>query len=205
MSTVFISYRREITAGEARALFNELLEKLGKNSVFMDVDSIALGRDFRSALQKTLDSCDLMLVLIGRDWANVKDEEGRTRLENPGDFVRLEIGAALRRDIVVTPILVQGAHMPAPEHLPADIRDLVYRNGFELSHNRWESDVAEMIRRLGLDISKAAGQVEQSASAPAPDPPATAADRGTQVRTRRTAGAKGIRTGGPTSSGAWCH
>src|SRR6266481_64054 len=96
MSTVFISYRREITAGEARALFNELLEKRGKNSVFMDVDSIALGRDFRSALQKTLDSCDLMLVLIGRDWADVKDEEGRTRLENPGDFVRLEIEAALK-------------------------------------------------------------------------------------------------------------
>ncbi len=137
MSTVFISYRREITAGEARALFNELLEKLGKNSVFMDVDSIALGRDFRGALQKTLESCDLMLVLIGRDWADVKDEEGRPRLQNPGDFVRLEIEAALKRDIVVTPILVQGAHMPAPEQLPAEIRDLVYRNGFELSHNRW--------------------------------------------------------------------
>jgi len=167
MSTVFISYRREITAGEARALFNELLEKLGKNSVFMDVDSIALGRDFRSALQRTLESCDLMLVLIGRDWAEVKDEEGRTRLENPGDFVRLEIEAALERDIVVTPILVQGAHMPAPEHLPADIRDLVYRNGFELSHNRWESDVAEMIRRLDLDVSKASRQVEQSAAAAA--------------------------------------
>ena len=154
MSTVFISYRREITAGEARALFNELLEKLGKNSVFMDVDSIALGRDFRGALQKTLESCDLMLVLIGKDWADVKDEEGRPRLQNPGDFVRLEIEAALKRDIVVTPILVQGAHMPAPEQLPAEIRDLVYRNGFELSHNRWESDFAEMIRRLNLDIAK---------------------------------------------------
>lgn len=164
MSTVFISYRREITAGEARALFNELLEKLGKNSVFMDVDSIALGRDFRGALQKTLESCDLMLVLIGKDWAEVKDEEGRIRLQNPGDFVRLEIEAALKRDIVVTPILVQGAHMPAPEQLPAEIRDLVYRNGFELSHNRWESDFAEMIRRLNLDIAKEGRRVEQSAS-----------------------------------------
>jgi len=164
MSTVFISYRREITAGEARALFNELLGKLGKNSVFMDVDSIALGRDFRGALQKTLESCDLMLVLIGKDWAEVKDEEGRPRLHNPGDFVRLEIEAALKRDIVVTPILVQGAHMPAPEQLPADIRDLVYRNGFELSHNRWESDFAEMTRRLNLDIAKEGGRVEQPAS-----------------------------------------
>src|ERR1700739_2649353 len=164
MSTVFISYRREITAGEARALFNELLERLGKNSVFMDVDSIALGRDFRGALQKTLESCDLMLVLIGKDWAEVKDEEGRPRLQNPRDFVRLEIEAALKRDIVVTPILVQGAPMPAPEQLPVEIRDLVYRNGFELRHNRWESDFAEMIRRLDLDIAKEGGRVEQSAS-----------------------------------------
>jgi hypothetical protein len=164
MGTVFISYRRETTAGEARALFNELLGKLGKNSVFMDVDSIALGRDFRGALQKTLESCDLMLVLIGKDWADVKDEEGRIRLQNPGDFVRLEIEAALKRDIVVTPILVQGARMPAPEQLPADIRDLVYRNGFELSHNRWESDFAEMTRRLNLDIANEGGRVQQFAS-----------------------------------------
>jgi formylglycine-generating enzyme required for sulfatase activity len=164
MSTVFISYRREITAGEARALFNDLIERLGKNSVFMDVDSIALGRDFRGALQKTLASCDLMLVLIGRNWADVKDEEGRTRLENSGDFVRLEIEAALKRDIVVMPVLVQGAHMPAAEQLPPEIRDLAYRNGFELSHTRWESDIGEMIRRLDLDVPEISGHVERSAS-----------------------------------------
>ncbi len=178
MSTVFISYRRETTAGEARALFNELLEKLGENSVFMDVDSIALGRDFRGALQKTLESCDLMLVLIGRDWAEVKDEAGRPRLHSPGDFVRLEIEAALKRDIVVTPILVQGAHMPAPEQLPADIRDLVYRNGFELSHNRWESDFAELTRRLNLDIAQEGRRVEQPASTvAAPNAPVAPAAR----------------------------
>jgi hypothetical protein len=133
-------------------LFNALAERLGENSVFMDVDSIALGRDFRSVLQEVLASCDLMLVLIGRNWVDVKDEEGRTRLENPGDFVRLEIEAALKRDIAVTPVLVQGAHMPAAEKLPAEIKDLAYRNGFELSHSRWASDVGEMIRRLGLDV-----------------------------------------------------
>src|SRR5215831_16244139 len=136
LSTVFISYRREIAAGEARALFNDLAERLGKNSVFMDVDSIALGRDFRGVLQEILASCDLMLVLIGRNWVDVKDEKGRTRLSNPGDFVRLEIEAALKRDIVVTPVLVQGAQMPAAEELPKEISDLAYRNGFELSHNR---------------------------------------------------------------------
>jgi hypothetical protein len=118
----------------------------------MDVDSIALGRDFRGVLQEILVSCDLMLVLIGKDWANIKDETGRARLEDPGDFVRLEIEAALKRDIVVTPVLVQGAHMPTPEQLPSEVSDLAYRNGFELSHNRWESDVREMVRRLAIDV-----------------------------------------------------
>src|SRR5947208_2907486 len=81
MSTVFISYRRESVAGEARALFNNLVARLGEDCVFMDVDSIALGRDFRRVLQKTLDSSELMLVLIGKNWAEVKYEEGQTRLE----------------------------------------------------------------------------------------------------------------------------
>jgi TIR domain len=160
MSTVFISYRREIAAGEARALFNDLAERLGENSVFMDVDSIALGRDFRSVLQEVLASCNLMLVLIGRNWVDVKDEEGRTRLGDPGDFVRLEIEAGLKRDIAITPVLVQGAQMPAADKLPPEIKDLAYRNGFELSHSRWESDVGEMIRRLGLDVPVAGRQID---------------------------------------------
>jgi hypothetical protein len=151
MSTVFISYRRENTAGEATALYRDLVSRLGKNSVFMDVDSIALGRDFRSILQETLASCDQMLVLIGRNWADVKDGAGRTRLENPEDYVRLEIEAALKRNIPVTPVFVQGALMPTPEQLTGEIKDLVYRNGFELGHGRWESDVNEMVRRLGLE------------------------------------------------------
>jgi formylglycine-generating enzyme required for sulfatase activity len=171
MSTVFISYRRENTAGEARALFNDLVARLGENSVFMDVDSIALGRDFRSVLQETTASCDLMLVLIGRNWADAKDEGGQIRLKNPTDYVRLEIEAALKRDIAVTPVLVQGAHMPSPEDLPAEIRDLAYRNGFELSHSRWESDVQEMVRRFDLGSPMGDHQIKPIAleqSVPAP-------------------------------------
>jgi hypothetical protein len=154
MSTIFISYRREETAGEARALFNELVDKLGEQSVFMDVDNIALGRDFRWVLEERLASCDLVLVLIGRNWADAKNESGQLRLQDSGDFVRLEISTALKRNIPVTPILVQGARIPAAERLPDDLKDLAYRNGFELSHNRWESDVRELIRRLALDTTR---------------------------------------------------
>ena len=150
MGSVFISYRREDSEGQARALFQDLVARLGRDSVFMDVDSIGLGRDFRAVLQERLATCDVMLALIGRDWVDGKDKSGRRRLDIPGDFVRLEIAAALKRNIPVTPLLLHGAQMPTAEQLPEDLSDLAYRNGFELSHNRWESDVQELIKRLGL-------------------------------------------------------
>ena len=150
MGTVFISYRREDTEGQARALFQDLTMQIGRESVFMDVDSIALGRDFREILQERLASCDVMLALIGKDWLDGKDKSGRRRLDNSGDFVRLEIAAALKRGISVTPLLLQGAQMPTADQLPDDLKDLAYRNAFELSHNRWDSDVQELLRRLGL-------------------------------------------------------
>jgi hypothetical protein len=157
MDAVFINYRREETAGEARARFNDLVAKLGEGSVFMDVDNIALGRDFREVIQQHLASLKLMLALIGRNWVNATDQSGRRRLHDPSDFVRLEIEAALKRNIPVTPVLVQGAHMPSVEDLPESLRDFAYRNGFEISHNRWESDVHEMIKRLGLGVSQGEG------------------------------------------------
>ncbi len=150
MGAVFLNYRRGDSEGQARALFLELARLLGKDSVFMDVDSIALGRDFRTILQERLGSCDVMVALIGPDWLDAADPSGNRRLENPTDFVRQEIAAALKRNIPVIPVLVQGARMPASERLPDDLRDLPYRNGFELGHSTWESDVAEMVKRLGL-------------------------------------------------------
>ena len=92
-----------------------------------------------------------MLALIGPGWLDAKDSAGNRRLDSPTDLVRQEIAAALKRNILVTPVLLQGAQMPPPERLPEDIRELVYRNGFEVGHSTWESDVREMVRRLGLD------------------------------------------------------
>ena len=150
MGAVFLNYRRGDSEGQARALFVELTRLLGKDSVFMDVDSIALGRDFRTILQERLGSCDVMVSLIGPDWLDAADPAGNRRLESPTDFVRQEIAAALKRNIPVIPVLVQGARMPESERLPDDLRDLPYTNGFELGHSTWESDVAEMVKRLGL-------------------------------------------------------
>ena len=166
MSSVFVSYRRGDSEGQARALNFELVKLVGKDSVFMDVDSIALGQDFRHVLNERLESCELMLALIGPGWLDAKDAAGNRRLENATDFVRLEIAAALKRNIPVTPVLLQGTQMPPLERLPDDLKELVYRNGFELGHSTWESDVREMVKRLGLDKESAVpanGPVEAAA------------------------------------------
>ena len=150
MGGIFISYRRGDSEGQARALSTELANYVGEGSVFMDVDSVALGRDFRQSLHESLESCDTVLALIGVNWLDIKDAAGRRRLDDPDDFVRREIAVALKRNIPVTPVLLQGASMPAQERLPDDLKELAFRNGFELSHTRWHSDVREMAQRLGL-------------------------------------------------------
>ena len=176
MGGIFISYRRGDSEGQARALSLELANYVGPDSVFMDVDSVALGRDFRLSLQESLKSCDAVLALIGPNWLDSADAAGRRRLDDPDDFVRQEIATALRRNIPVTPILLQGASMPAAERLPDDLKDLAFRNGFELSHLRWHSDVHEMAKRLGL------GDAEGSSAPPgAPGRDATEASRATRT------------------------
>jgi TIR domain-containing protein len=175
MGAVFISYRRADSEGQARALSLELVKLLGRESLFMDVDSIALGRDFRQILQERLQGCDVMLVLIGPRWLDATDTNGNRLLENPRDFVRQEIAAALKRNILVIPVLLQGTPIPAPERLPDDIKDLSYRNGFELEHSTWESDVKEMVKRLGLDqktTTPEASSPEAEAPPRLPRPPA---------------------------------
>jgi formylglycine-generating enzyme required for sulfatase activity len=153
---IFISYRRGDSEGQARALATELAKYAGADSIFMDVDSIALGRDFREGLQESLESCDAALALIGPGWLDAKDAAGNGRLEDPNDYVRQEIAVALKRNIPVTPVLLQGASMPPAERLPDDLKNLAFRNGFELSHMRWHSDVREMAQRLGLAADEAA-------------------------------------------------
>ncbi len=114
----------------------------------MDVNAIQPGRDFRKAIDDSIHECSVLLAIVGREWLESKDALGRRRLDDESDFVRLEIASALRRDIPVIPVLVRGAKMPRAEQLPADLRELAYRNAVELTHARWKSDVQVLIQAL---------------------------------------------------------
>lgn len=169
MRAIFISYRREDAEGHAGRLFDDLAAHFGKDSVFMDVVDIEPGRDFRRVIDQQVASCGVLLAVIGKGWRDAKDEAGRRRLDDPGDFVRLETGSALKRDIPVIPVLVHGAAMPRAEDLPQDLQELAYRNGVELTHARWDSDVQVLIDALRphVGVEQKAARDAASASAPA--------------------------------------
>lgn len=148
LRSIFINYRRNDSEGEAGRLFDELTLRFSENSVFMDVAAIEPGRDFRKAIDQSVASCSVLLAMIGQEWLTTKDASGRRRLEDAQDFVRLELASALGRDIPVVPVLVRGAKMPAAEQLPADLKELAYRNAVELTHARWKSDVQVLVQAL---------------------------------------------------------
>ena len=129
-------------------MFDDLVTHLGEQKVFMDVAGIEAGRDFRKAIEESIASCGVLLVIIGPSWLAAKNEAGVRRLDDPADFVREEVSAALRRDIPVIPVLVRGAEMPRVEQLPETLTDLAYRNCVELTHARWKSDVQLLIEPL---------------------------------------------------------
>ncbi|MDV7395171.1 toll/interleukin-1 receptor domain-containing protein, partial [Arthrospira platensis SPKY1] len=115
---VFISYRREETAGFAGRLYDRLVSRFGRERIFMDVEGIDPGVDFVEAIERAVASCRALVVVIGPGWSSVADKNGNRRLDDPQDFVRLETAAALRRSIRVLPVLVNDANMPREEDLP---------------------------------------------------------------------------------------
>jgi hypothetical protein len=125
----------------------------------MDVAAVEPGRDFRKAIDQSVATCSVLLAIIGQEWLELKDATGRRRLDNPDDFVRIELASALRRDIPVIPILVRGAKMPLPERLPIDLKELAYRNAVELSHARWKTDIQLLIQALRPYMDAPAGGV----------------------------------------------
>ena len=161
---VFISYRRDDSPGAAGRIYDRLANRLGREKVFFDIDSIGLGVDFVDVLWKSVGKCDALVVVIGKNWVSSAGKDNRRRLDESNDFVRIEIEAALERDIPVIPVLVDGADMPRTEDLPDGLKKLTRRNGIEISHTRFDFDVERLTHALSL-IEDEIRQREEAAEA----------------------------------------
>lgn len=164
---IFISYRRDETAGYAGWLSDALNERFGEDRVFRDIDSIEPGLDFVEAVEHAIDASEVLLVLIGKSWLTATDENGRPRLQNPHDYVRMEVATALKRNIRVVPLLVAGASMPYPDELPDDLAPLTRRNAFQMYDTSWRDDARRLVDRL----ERVVGGRERYITRPSPEQP----------------------------------
>jgi hypothetical protein len=161
MTRIFVSYRRVDTADYAKRLYDRLSVDFGSDAVFMDVATISPGAKYDIVIQEAVSKCDVLLAVIGPKWLIVADASGR-RLDNAEDLVRIEIASALKRDVLVIPILVHGAGMPKRQELPEVLAGLAQRNALEMSDADWECDIARLeravqsvvrLRSLGMKIT----------------------------------------------------
>ncbi|MFN4025662.1 MAG: toll/interleukin-1 receptor domain-containing protein [Hyphomonas sp.] len=138
---VFVSYRRDDAAHITGRIHDALVARLGPSRVFMDVDSVAPGEDFVKKIRDTIAASDVFLVIIGPGWLDARTADGRRRIDLPGDFVRIEVSAALARGLKIIPVLVDGASMPRAEDLPDDVAQLVRHNAVFLTHATFKRDM----------------------------------------------------------------
>lgn len=172
MRTVFLSYRRDDTQYITGFIYQHLVAPtgFGPDSVFMDIDSIPPGVDFREVIEEHVTQCRFFLAVIGKQWATVRDAEGQLRLSNPNDFVRLEVEAALRRDIPLVPVLVDGAKMPKKEELPESLHPLVFKNATTIRPGKWFGPDVEV---LVAGLRRAEHWKSRTAAEPSRPPVAT--------------------------------
>lgn len=142
---LFLSYRRSDAAGYAGRISERLQKEFGRRRLFQDIESIRPGSIFGEVIQSAISSSGVFLALIGPDWLEARDKDGNRRLDDPSDYVRLEISAALRLGISIVPVLINGAALPPPERLPADLKPLVEYEAHELTDKRWAYDLDQLV------------------------------------------------------------
>jgi hypothetical protein len=172
---VFICYRRDETAAHAGRLYDAMVNRFGEGNVFMDVE-LAPGVDFVERITEVVSGCLALIVVMGPNWATAEGENGSRRLDDPADFVRLEVETGLGRgDVMPIPVLVSGARMPRKELLPEPLRPLTRRNALELSEARWGYDVGRLFGALDelLPSDRARPPVPTPTPTPTPPPPPT--------------------------------
>jgi TIR domain len=194
---IFISYRRDDSAVYAGWLFDRLVGHYGRDQIFKDIDSIPLGDDFAAAISTAVASCQVLLALIGGRWLTAGGKAGR-RLDNPRDFVRLEIEAALSRGIRVIPILLDGATMPKAGKLPASLAGLSARQALNLSTNRFDSDFGRLLKVLDKTFNSLQSARPRTATPGQP----ISAPSGNSERLRRLAELRALFPSDTPSAGA---
>jgi WD40 repeat protein len=149
---VFVSYRRDDAGDAAGRIYDHLVEQYGAESVFIDIDTIPAGADFVQVISEAVASCDVLIAVIGKRWLTVKDGSGGRRIDDPLDFVHLEIATALSSGVQVVPALVQRIVMPKETQLPAPLRALARRNAINLSHEHFGEGMHRLI--ADLDVTR---------------------------------------------------
>jgi hypothetical protein len=147
MKGIFICYRHDDAQGNAGRLYGDLRRRFADGTIFRDVD-IAAGSHFPTVLNQKLSACRILLAVIGRQWLEAKDRDGRRRLDDPNDWVRLEIATALASGVHVIPVFVDDASAPHAHQLPEDLRNFAFQQGVELSDSRWDTDFEQVIAAI---------------------------------------------------------
>jgi len=172
---IAISYRREDTAPITGRIYDRLQAVFGRDRVFMDLDSIPFGVDFRTHISESLSRCDTLLVVIGRHWLGVS-ADGSRRIDDPTDFVRLEVAQALSRDIRIIPLLIDRTEMPSSTVLPDDLKNLAFRNalrvdsGADFHHHI--NKLCSSLQPAGSSSGPPARSYQPGATTPSPSEPA---------------------------------
>ncbi|MFK7744193.1 MAG: toll/interleukin-1 receptor domain-containing protein [Roseobacter sp.] len=146
-SNIFVSYRRQDSRHATARIVEFLSDRIGADSLFLDVTNIAAGQDFVAAIQQRISVSDAALVIIGDNWL-APDENGQIRLHDPQDYVRREIATALAADMPVIPVLLDSAQLPAMDALPKDLQPLVNRNALRVEHETFQSDLENLVDAL---------------------------------------------------------
>jgi uncharacterized membrane protein HdeD (DUF308 family) len=168
MATIILSYRREDTELMVGRICDRLRDHYGRDSVMMDIDSIPYGLDFRKHIREAQSRCDLMVAIMGPRWAAL-NEQGQSRLADDTDWIRIEIEAALAKDVPVIPVLVNGAAMPKTRELPETMQDLAFRQAAPLDmrrdfHTHMDRLIGVMDELLKLKPGAEQGTAEQEAT-----------------------------------------
>jgi hypothetical protein len=157
VTMIVISYRREDSKWIAGRIFDRLVSHYGRNKVFMDIDNIPLGTDFREHLRQTLDRCDILIAVVGPNWSGTNNTGG-SRLPEEADWVRMEIATALEKKVPVIPLLIDGTRMPKPSDLPEDLRAFAFRQAvsidtgidFRVHMKRLTKSIDRLLARKGM-------------------------------------------------------